>query len=232
MLDYTKFKIVFPTLMVLELVAEGFQFYPGVLILKPAVTICIILFFWSELKKAPHSFGNSVLIGLLFSLLGDVLLMFVKFESNFFIAGLGAFLFAHIFYIKAFISNIQSSNHSNPLSIKLLSFNPFLLFTLSMYALLRNDLGEMKIPVLAYMATITTMGVSAALRLNHTSTKSWKLVLAGAFLFIVSDGLIALNKFLFEIPYASLGIMSTYYAAQFLISTGSVEHLNYLSSKK
>ena len=40
---------------------------------------------------------------------------------------------------------------------------------------------------------------------------------AGAFIFLVSDSLIAINKFVTPIEHAFIGIMSTYYAAQLLI---------------
>lgn len=79
-------------------------------------------------------------------------------------------------------------------------------------------LGEMTFPVLIYLAVILVMGVSAcAAGTNHG------LIIAGAALFIVSDSLIAINKFLTPIPAASLFIMTTYYAGQFLICRGVIK---------
>jgi uncharacterized membrane protein YhhN len=90
---------------------------------------------------------------------------------------------------------------------------------------MKNDLHDMKIPVLFYMTAITTMGVMAGLRINHTSASSWKKVLGGAILFLMSDSIIALNKFVHPFEYSNLAIMSTYYVAQYFIATGCLEHI-------
>jgi uncharacterized membrane protein YhhN len=62
------------------------------------------------------------------------------------------------------------------------------------------------------------MGITAAER--HTNIKSYGFVLIGAILFIISDSLIAINKFAFSIPLSDLWVMSTYIAAQYLIVQG------------
>jgi len=77
-------------------------------------------------------------------------------------------------------------------------------------------LGDMLIPVAAYLFIIFAMGISAALgAANHT------LVIAGAGLFILSDSLIAINQFLTPVPLSDLLIMITYYLAQLFITFGS-----------
>jgi YhhN family len=64
------------------------------------------------------------------------------------------------------------------------------------------------------------MGVAAAFRKGSTSYSSYTWVLAGAILFILSDSTIALNKFLQHFEAASLLVMTTYGAAQWLIVWG------------
>jgi uncharacterized membrane protein YhhN len=49
-------------------------------------------------------------------------------------------------------------------------------------------------------------------------------VFVGALLFMLSDCLIAINKFMMPIGHAELCIMSTYMAGQFLIVRGLLEH--------
>jgi uncharacterized membrane protein YhhN len=62
------------------------------------------------------------------------------------------------------------------------------------------------------------MGIRASER--KVSDKSYQLVLIGAILFILSDSLIALSKFVVNIPLSSLWIMATYVVAQYLIIQG------------
>jgi uncharacterized membrane protein YhhN len=51
------------------------------------------------------------------------------------------------------------------------------------------------------------------------------MVSAGAILFALSDGMIAVNKFAFEIPGQQILIMSTYITAQYLIVQGLLKHM-------
>jgi uncharacterized membrane protein YhhN len=210
--------------MFLEILVEFFKLETLVFILKPAVTTLLIVFFWTETKDKPTRFSKAIFFALIFSLGGDILLMFPRFNEIFFLLGLGSFLIAHIFYIVAFVGNIRSSTYSNSFTIKALTFNPFLLLTLMMFGIIHNHLGEMKIPVIAYMTAITLMGVSAALRVNHTSAKSWKLIVAGALIFTLSDSMIALNKFVVVFPGAQVAIMVSYYLAQYLMVSGALVH--------
>ena len=77
-------------------------------------------------------------------------------------------------------------------------------------------LGDMLIPVAVYLLIILGMGISAAL-----GTTNHSLVVVGAALFIISDSLIAINRFLVPVPLSGLLVMTTYYMAQFLITYGS-----------
>ncbi len=216
---------LFFVVFALEIVAEVLRAEWLIFIVKPAVTSLLIYLYKKEAQAFKSPFANAVYYGLLFSLGGDILLMFPRFNPNFFLLGLGSFLIAHICYIVAFVGNIRATKVSNSFTLKAMAFNPFLLLTLSMFGIIKNHLGEMQIPVIAYMIAITTMGISATLRINHTSSKSWKLIFAGAFLFTISDSLIALNKFVVAFPKAPVAIMITYYLAQYLIVTGALEHL-------
>ncbi len=224
-MEKSTFNKFFLALLSLELVLEFIHLQWAIFIVKPAVTSFIIYYFYNQTKEKPSVFSKSILIGLVASLGGDIFLMFPKFNPNFFLVGLVSFLIAHLFYIRAYFQNIKSSAVSNSFSVKLMVANPIVLMSLSMYALMKNDLHDMKIPVLFYMTAITAMGVMAGLRINHTSASSWKKVLGGAILFLMSDSIIALNKFVHPFEYSNLAIMSTYYVAQYFIATGCLEHI-------
>jgi len=169
------------------------------------------------------SIGNTTLkvlllsAALLFSWFGDVVLMY---QSNelYFIAGIGLFLVAQIIYVIV----LRKSTYQPP-KIILISTLPFLAYGgLLFYFLL--PAGEFTVPILIYGLVILAMIISAFSRKGLTSTYSFQLAFAGSLLFVLSDSILAINAFKTAIPYADVFIMSTYCAAQFLLTEGLLKH--------
>jgi uncharacterized membrane protein YhhN len=166
----------------------------------------------------PKQTQLSILIALLFSCLGDTLLLFTDRNPNFFLLGLASFFIAHAFYIYTFVKN-----GTRP-TLDILSIVVFigaianLGFMLSQLLPVLPD--AMPLPVIAY-GTILTAALCATLYLSHRLQSDWKLLLCGVILFVISDSLIAFNRFLPEmlnfLPNVSFWIMLTYVAAQGLI---------------
>ncbi|HRG29060.1 MAG TPA: lysoplasmalogenase [Chitinophagales bacterium] len=167
---------------------------------------------------------NLLVIAILFCWAGDVLLMFTEINELFFLLGLAAFLIGHIFYMLTFNKMADKNSIGKPLQ-PLFYLIP-LLFALSLLIVLFPNLGEMKVPVIAYATVISLMCVAAMRRWQRTDMPSFITVLTGAVLFIFSDALIAINKFHTPFNAASLLIMITYIAAQYLIITGLLKHVH------
>lgn len=167
---------------------------------------------------------NLLVIAILFCWAGDVLLMFTENNELFFLLGLAAFLIGHIFYMLTFNKMADKNSIGKPLQ-PLFYLLP-LLFALSLLIVLFPNLGEMKVPVIAYATVISLMCVAAMRRWQRTDTSSFVTVLTGAVLFIFSDALIAINKFHTPFNSASLLIMITYIVAQYLIITGLLKHVH------
>jgi len=81
-----------------------------------------------------------------------------------------------------------------------------------------ESLGDLLIPVLFYILALSGMGVSAALREGPLAG-----VFVGAFLFVIADSLIAINKFLVPFDYNLVLIIGLYLAGQFFIGKGVLE---------
>lgn len=177
----------------------------------PVSYLVLLVFTWnlnySTLKK------KFLLGAVIFSVLGDFFLA-AKFINNYFLLGLGSFLVAQIFFILTFSLNSRLKLHLfiYPLAIGLLVFA-------YVYPNLKKDLV---IPVLIYMFALTSMTWRASSR--SANKKSLSQTTVGGYLFLISDGLIALTHFAkLSIPYAALWIMLTYYAAEYLLVKGVME---------
>ncbi len=162
-----------------------------------------------------------MLVALFFSWLGDMFLLFESRQSLFFILGLVSFLTTHVLYIIYFLS-IRSNQ------ISLLKKQPFLIAAVSAYGialvwLLFPHLKDLKIPVMVYAAVICTM-LLCSLHIYFKVTKPANtLFVSGALLFVLSDSLLAINKFYQPFAIAGVYIMLTYCAAQYFIVNGFIK---------
>lgn len=178
-----------------------------------------LLIFYIYRYAAGHiTLPRLLLVGaLIFSWIGDLLLM--GDGDRYFIGGLGAFLFAQISYA---VILYRSVNHRPKLSIVFLI--PLLIYGVVLLLFILPNAGEMGIAIVVYAAAILSMVYMALLRTGLTSKGSYYYALAGALLFIVSDSLIAFDKFYFPIEMKGVWIMSTYITAQLLLVRGILLH--------
>ncbi|MEO6167033.1 MAG: lysoplasmalogenase [Chitinophagales bacterium] len=191
---------------------------------KPILLFLLLVIFYFQTSASAGVFRKLVLAALFFSWVGDILLLFQQQDANFFLAGLISFLAAHVCYLLAFRKT--SLNHQQ----KLLKEKPwmillFLAYGIIFFFLIRNGLGDLLIPVMSYMVVILLMGIAALNRFRRVEYQSFLWVFTGALCFMVSDSLLAINKFAHPIPMAGFFIMLTYIAAQYLIVKGSVQQI-------
>jgi len=195
-------RLFFLVILILEIYGSIAFHRPLVLVTKPLLMPMLMYLAWQEGVSSRLYFA-----ALFFSFLGDVFLMF----DGWFIPGLVSFLLAHVSYIILFRKEYRFS---------FLAILLFALFTSGFLVFLYPSIpAEMQVPVVIYCIAITLMGIYAASR-NTPSRASYGYILAGAVLFIVSDALIAVNRFYTDIPHDALYIMTTYGAAQYLILEG------------
>lgn len=179
-----------------------------VYVTKPLTMVLILVVAALGRDLAPYRYANLILAGLACSLVGDIFLML---PSDQFVPGLVSFLIAHLFYIAAFRSGFAGFRPA------WLAF-PFFAYGLTAFWILLPGLGELKLPVIAYLLVILTMAWQAAVRWNAMRDRSCLFAFAGALLFVISDSIIAFNRFHTRFYLAEALIMSTYFAAQWLIA--------------
>lgn len=177
-------------------------------IFKPLTMLFIIAIAWLAAKPPSGRYKYAILGGLLFSLVGDILLML---PLDLFIPGLVSFLIAQSIYIYAFRSG-------RPLRFMVLPMIPFVIFGGLIFAVLLPGLNGLAVPVAGYMVVILTMAWQAWDQWDQVRVRWALLAFAGAVLFVISDSILAVNKFSLPFAAASGLTLVTYYSAQWLIS--------------
>lgn len=172
----------------------------------------IALLLW--LRQAPAgTYRRWICIGLVFSLAGDILL---DWPGDLFVFGLGAFLIGHLAYLRAYVSDSR------------LPALPALLLALiaggAMFAILASSgLGELLIPVACYATAISLMLWRALSRIGHPDLQpgsTW-LAAVGAALFVLSDSLIGIDRFVTSFDAAPYAIILTYWLGQWGIAASA-----------
>lgn len=177
-------------------------------VFKPLTTVLIIVHAWPRGADQPLV-RRWVLVGLAFSLAGDVFLMWPK-EG--FLPGLVSFLLAHLAYLWAFTRVARFA--SRPLLF--VAYGALAAAILSQ--LWPGVPGPLRGPVVAYVLCLASMAAQAAVVWRSGAARGGVLALGGA-LFMSSDALLATNKFATALPMASLWILATYWAAQWCIAS-------------
>jgi uncharacterized membrane protein YhhN len=147
-----------------------------------------------------------LLVGaLVLSLVGDVLL-----PANF-IPGLVSFLAAHLCYIALFRQDARWFASRKALVCTLVA-------AAAMYAVLLPHLAPvLRVAVAAYAIVIACMAAQAIGRAAVLRDGNAIGVAAGAVVFMLSDSILAIDKFAMPLPMAPLWVLATYYVAQVLI---------------
>jgi uncharacterized membrane protein YhhN len=175
------------------------------LISKPIPVLAMA--FWLGLLPGKGPYQRGVIIGLLLSAAGDVLL---SWSDETFLLGLIAFLLGHVAYIFAFTRDGRGLYPGRGLlayAFGALAYG---------YLVTAGDLGELTIPVLAYVIVICTMLWRAACRVGAPGVyeRSAWIGLAGAAFFTLSDTLLALGIFTGQRPLGPHAVIIIYWIGQ------------------
>lgn len=180
----------------------------AVYVFKPLTMALVVALACLPKFPASEFYRYAVVAGLVCSLAGDVFLML---PSDRFVRGLLCFLAAHACYVAAFA-------HGGGRAWHVWSLIPFAVYGAAVWRVLSPRLGGMKRAVAVYVAAILLMAWTAASRWALTRADGSALALAGACLFVVSDSALAVDRFRGRFRGAQVLILSTYFAAQWLIA--------------
>jgi len=184
--------------------AVALRLKPLEYVAKPATMVALL---GVALTLSPHVDARrwAFVVAIVFSVLGDVFLMV---PADLFVAGLSSFLLAHLAYI---VGLRIAAPGVRPLVFSAIPVVVVAaLIGSRVLASVRERRPELAGPVAAYIGVITVM-VAAALATGEP------LAAFGGVLFMVSDALIAWNRFVVPLEWAPVTIMVTYHVAQALL---------------
>ena len=214
------FLILFLISGFLQLIAVDKENEKLIYITKPLMMPLLALYYTVSSIEM-NVFNWLIVAALLAGCAGDVFLM-LKGNENYFLLGMVSFLLGHVFYIISFILSM-GTNIVLMLIAGPLLFVPVLVILYFTFPKFKDKMGDYKIPVYVYMGVILLMHVFAILRVTQYPLlcSCFYSTYIGSILFILSDSLIAVDKFgEKKIPRIRHYIMETYIFAQLFIITG------------
>jgi alkylglycerol monooxygenase len=182
-------------------------------VFKPLAMLIAMAVVWAHARKVGGARRAHALLlcALALSLAGDAFLMF----PGYFIPGLVAFLLAHLAYIALFRLGLPWFPSRRALAATLG-------LGVAMYGFLwQGGLpAGLRVPVAAYVLVIALMAAQAIGRASVQRDGAALAVALGSGFFMLSDSLLATNRFVWPLPLSPLWVLGTYYAAQALIVAG------------
>ena len=183
---------------------------------KPLATLCVIA--WATLGRTDDALVKRwIVTGLAFSLAGDVALLW---PVQGFLVGLVAFLLGHVSYLVALTRRVKFLA-SPP------AFGVWAIVAASVLASLWAGVPpELRAPVLVYVCALAAMAAQATsvwlARRGRPDAARWRIVAIGGALFVLSDAILATDKFVGGIPMPTLWNLSIYWLGQWFIACAAV----------
>lgn len=163
------------------------------------------------------------IVGLIFGVIGDVLLL-----ADFFIFGLVSFLFNHFAYILNLLSLPFPETLTLPMMLPYLIPSLILAGSLGSVYLKNIKSKTLKVAVFIYISIITIMMCRCTVyylnyqtfahvekpQENNLMVPSANMILIGGIFFFISDGILGYDRFVSKVPGRNWLVMFTYIIAQ------------------
>ena len=190
------------------------------IVTKPAIALSLLVFLWtSNLQIGKLKYGLT--IGLVFFLMGNMILLFGETEDTVFISALMTFLLAQLAYSYAFFQKPYLHNTN---------FEPLLvgvtLYLLLVLYIISASLKHLVPYVLIYMMVLMLFVIISFIRMPFVSSESGLKVMTGAMLFTVAATIYSIDKFATPLALAKFFIFGTYAVGQYLLITGGIAQGN------
>jgi uncharacterized membrane protein YhhN len=175
---------------------------------KPLTTVLIAAMVWRTPSSSPR-YRAWLLVGLVLSTAGDVFLML---PVDAFVAGLASFLLAHVAYLLALRQRERLFAAGWPFALYAIVAG------IVLSQLWPGLPAELRVPVIVYVVVLAAMAAQALAvwwrrRDAVAACGAW----GGAF-FVMSDALLAWDRFVAPFAVAPLAVLATYWIAQWSLA--------------
>lgn len=183
----------------------------------PIATLCLFIILHGMNTGFEYSYSRRILFGLIFSMIGDAFLVYKTHAKEYFMLGMASFALAHILYFTAF--GLKPFKFHIGILLFILTFPINLIY----FNAINDTILKVLVPI--YIILISSMLWRALSRLRIFINFEWTKLccLLGAILFVISDFVLAYDKFIDNVPYSHAIIMGSYYLAQFGISLSVID---------
>jgi uncharacterized membrane protein YhhN len=187
----------------------------------PMVGVSLLIYLLVK-TRIPQKFHQLIFMGLVFSLAGDIQLLFGPDSEFYLMSALLATVISYAFYGAAFYHDYQRK----PTESKRVGNLLFLVLFLadSTYLMVANrNMGTFKYAAILYFAVSAVMSAFAGYRYRRVNNLSFRLILTGCFAFVISDLSIGYYTFIESLTSMKIAYLVTYFLAQYLVVTGTIE---------
>jgi alkenylglycerophosphocholine hydrolase len=223
---------------VLDWLAVGYSWIGIERVTKPLAMILVILWTMAAAGWSMQAMVVLLMLAQLFGLTGDILLML---PSRWFLAGLSAFLVGHLLYISLLVWNINLVAQVGgfpDLSLwwVLLILLIWGVVLLSFYRFVAPKSPRLTMPLMLWvpiqvygwiLSGVLILSILAVCNVP-TFSASLLFLLVGAFLFYISDSLLAYDRFKRKMPKVRVWVMMTYHLAQFSLAWGFLDYMGFV----
>ena len=215
------FNLAYALVFILVLATEYWHLTLLASIAKPCVPLLLIAFLCVTTNLSGR-FHQRLFTGLIFSLTGSTLMMMHDHDPKYVLYGIIGFAIFHVFYISAFYLDFLSAKELDKKGARVAIVSCLIAFT-GFYLYIRPHLPVMKLPALICIFIAALLVMMASFRNQRVNALSFKLILGGVVLLVITDALAAQVYFAGEFYSSGLLISAVYMLAQYLIISGGVE---------
>ena len=183
---------------------------------RPLLMPSLLWWFLSQISK-PFSFAHKRMIAaLLLASAGDIFALLAKFNDWFFFADILCYLFMQLMYVLIFLSIVRFQDVSKVyISIAILIFIVYGIIFLN-YLLPHS--GWLTLPILIYASAVTLTIISSAITITYFPRPLFIMLMTGTIIYLISDTIIATNKFITPVYLSGFWGLLAYIVAQALIT--------------
>jgi len=222
----------FTSITLYESILEFLQMGWARNILKPLLTLTVVLFFHVKTKEIDDKFRNLLFYGFLATFASDVCSIFAH-NAGIKTLHLIISTVSYLLFTTAFTINIMDGKISTGLPFIAGFAAPYLLIGTVTYFVIRNNIDGFKLTIILYMISLFGMGIQSAIRNFNTTAQSFTPTALGAAAIVLSESAMLVIQFK-GLKWGAMQALAVFFKnmGRFSMMKGCIEHIDYFFIQK